>query len=183
MSMTRLFGMRHLHADRRRQAVAHRAEAARRHPPVRFLEPEELRRPHLVLADLGGDVDVPALGRGVQPLDRVLRHDDVGVLPIGEASGAPASGRSRPTTPSAPPCRLLGFSARQTSEHLLEHLRHVADDRDVDVDVLVDRRRVDIDVVFLEPGENASSRPVMRSSKRAPTLIITSQSCMALLAS
>ena len=37
--------------------------------------------------------------------------------------------------------------------------------------------------IFFEPGENASRRPVMRSSKRAPMLIITSQSCMAMLAS
>ena len=31
---------------------------------------------------------------------------------------------------------------------------------------------------FFEPGEKASSRPVMRSSKRAPTAIIRSQSCI-----
>ncbi len=37
--------------------------------------------------------------------------------------------------------------------------------------------------IFFEPGEKASSRPVTRSSKRAPTAIITSQSCMAWLAS
>ena len=37
--------------------------------------------------------------------------------------------------------------------------------------------------IFVEPGENASSRPVMRSSKRAPMQIITSQSCIAQLAS
>ncbi len=37
--------------------------------------------------------------------------------------------------------------------------------------------------IFLEWGEKASSRPVMRSSKRAPRHTITSQSCMAMLAS
>ena len=37
--------------------------------------------------------------------------------------------------------------------------------------------------IFFEPGEKASSRPVMRSSKRAPTQIITSQSCIDMLAS
>lgn len=37
--------------------------------------------------------------------------------------------------------------------------------------------------IFLLPGEKASRRPVTRSSNRAPTQIITSQSCMALLAS
>ena len=37
--------------------------------------------------------------------------------------------------------------------------------------------------IFFEFGENAVSRPVMRSSKRAPMQIITSQSCIAILAS
>ena len=37
--------------------------------------------------------------------------------------------------------------------------------------------------IFFEPGENASVRPVMRSSKRAPTHSMTSQSCIAMLAS
>ena len=49
-----------LHADRGRQAIAHGAEAAGGHPAVRLLELEELGGPHLVLADLGGDVDVLA---------------------------------------------------------------------------------------------------------------------------
>ena len=37
--------------------------------------------------------------------------------------------------------------------------------------------------IFLEFGENALIRPVMRSSKRAPMQIMTSQSCIAILAS
>ena len=37
--------------------------------------------------------------------------------------------------------------------------------------------------IFFEYGEKASSRPVMRSSKRAPMQIIRSQSCIARLAS
>ncbi len=58
-------------------------------------------------------------------------------------------------------------------------MRAVADDRQVDLDVLVDRGRIDVDMDLVEPGENASSRPVMRSSKRAPMQIIRSQSCIA----
>ncbi len=37
--------------------------------------------------------------------------------------------------------------------------------------------------ILRDPGEKAVSSPVMRSSKRAPMLIITSQSCIAWLAS
>ena len=37
--------------------------------------------------------------------------------------------------------------------------------------------------IFFESGEKASTRPVTRSSKRAPTHSMTSQSCMHMLAS
>ena len=37
--------------------------------------------------------------------------------------------------------------------------------------------------IFFEPGEKALSRPVTRSSKREPTAIIRSQSCIAIFAS
>ena len=37
--------------------------------------------------------------------------------------------------------------------------------------------------ILAESGEKASSRPVMRSSKRAPIATIRSQSCIAWLAS
>ena len=98
MSMTSAFGMRDLHADRGRQAVAHGAEPARGHPAVRLLELEELRRPHLVLADLGGDVDVAVLGQLVEPLDRVLRLDDVVRVAGRRATCARATCRSASTS-------------------------------------------------------------------------------------
>ena len=69
--------MRELDADRRRQAVAHGAETAGRHPAVRLLEPVELRRPHLVLAHLRGDVGVAVLGELVKASDGVLRLDEL----------------------------------------------------------------------------------------------------------
>src|SRR6266478_9365433 len=72
--------MRDLDADRRWQTIAHGAEAARGHPAVRLLEAEELRRPHLMLADFGCDVDVAPARRFEQPLDRKLRQDDLVVL-------------------------------------------------------------------------------------------------------
>src|SRR5215207_4238099 len=68
--------MRELHADGCRQSIAHGAETARCHPAVRLLEPEELRRPHLMLADFGGDVDVAIFRELIQTLDGVLRLDD-----------------------------------------------------------------------------------------------------------
>ena len=52
------------------------AEAAGGHPAVGLLELQELRRPHLVLAHLGGEVDVAVPGQLLQALQRVLRLDD-----------------------------------------------------------------------------------------------------------
>ncbi len=58
--------MGQLHTDGGRQAIAHRAESARRHPAVRILEMEVLGGPHLVLADFRGDVGVPLPRQFVQ---------------------------------------------------------------------------------------------------------------------
>ena len=148
MSMTSEFGMRELHADRGRQAVAHGAEPARGHPAVRLLELVELRRPHLVLADFGGDVGVAVLGQLVEPLDRVLRLDDgVGVL-VGERLAR------APLVDLLPPVAerlLVGLRLGRAPQpqHVFEHMRAVADDRHVDLDVLVDRGRIDVDVDLL----------------------------------
>ena len=63
-----------LRADRRRHLEAHRAEAAGGDEAVRLVDPEVLRRPHLVLADAGDVVGVGARGV-VDRLDHVLRQD------------------------------------------------------------------------------------------------------------
>ena len=56
------------------QAEAHRAQAARVDPQARLVEADELRRPHLVLADVGGD-DGLAAGEAVDLRHQVLRLD------------------------------------------------------------------------------------------------------------
>ena len=72
-------GMRDLRADRGREPIAHGAEAAARQPAVRLVELQELRRPHLVLADFRRDVDIAIFDVRLQPLERELRHDHVGL--------------------------------------------------------------------------------------------------------
>ena len=143
--------MRELHADRGRQAIAHGAEAAGRHPAVRLLEAEELRRPHLVLADLGGDVGVAVLGQLVKPLDRVLRLDHIVRRLIRERFAR------APFVDLRPPHlqRLLVWMDRARApqpHHIFEHMRAIADDRHIGLDVLVDRRRIDIDMNLLRAG-------------------------------
>ena len=138
--------VRRLHADGGRQAVAHRAETARRHPAVRLVEVEELRRPHLVLADFGGDVDVLVLRQLVETLDRVLRLDQRFRGRIGEAlAGAPGVD----LLPPRRDVRLLAGLAVPAGGQRLQRLAAVGDDRHVDADVLVDRGRIDIDVDLL----------------------------------
>ena len=88
-------GHRDLGADRRREPEAHRPEAARVEPPARLGEVVVLRRPHLVLADVGGD-DRVALGRLVHRLDHELRLDlGVGRVLVAQRVLLPASSRIR----------------------------------------------------------------------------------------
>jgi hypothetical protein len=69
-------------------------------------------------------------------------------------------------------------------DQLDQHVLHVADDRDVDLDALGDARRVDVDVDDLAlVRAKCLGLPITRSSKRAPTASSTSQFCMVMLAS
>jgi len=158
-------GMGDLDPDRRRQAIAHGAQTARRHPAVRLLEAEELRRPHLVLADFGGDVDVAPARRLEQPLDRELRQDDIVVLFVGQRIARAPFGdlvppgadirllRLRPDTCKRSPSTLAASPMIGISTRMF---------------LLIEDGSISM-WIFFEPGENASIRPVMRSSKRAPT--------------
>ena len=144
-------GMRQLHADRGRQAVAHGAEAARGHPAVGLLELQELRRPHLVLAHFGGDVVVAVLDVVIEPLERVLRLDRLVVLLVGEAVARP------PAVDLAPPrLQRLEIGARLPGlphpDQLLQRVAGIAHDRQIDPHVLVDRAGIDIDVDLLGMG-------------------------------
>jgi hypothetical protein len=59
-----------------------------------------LRRPHLVLADFGGDDRIAVLGQLIQPLDRQLRHDRGLVGRVGQAvAGRQPSIRGLPLDP------------------------------------------------------------------------------------
>ena len=139
--------MRDLHAERGRQAVAHRAEPAGRHPAVGLLEVIMLRRPHLMLADLGGDVGIHILGRRVEPLHRVLRHDHVVVRLVGERVARPPAGDLLPPRIER---LLVGLGGRPPQPHdVLENPADIAQNADIGTHVLVDRRGIDIDMDLL----------------------------------
>ena len=118
--------MRELHAHGSGEAVAHGTEAPGRHPAVRLLELEELRRPHLVLTDFGGDVDVAVAGERVEPLDGVLRLDELVRAAIREALASP------PFIDLLPPCaqrRLVGLDRGRAPQpdHVFQDVRAIAD--------------------------------------------------------
>src|SRR6185437_7631589 len=135
-----------------RQAITHGAEAARSHPMLGLLELEELRGPHLVLADFGGDEDVLAAPRQlIEPLQRVLRLDDLAVVDIGEAVAR------APALDLLPPRRQrleigLPALASEAGDDRLERGAGVADDGHVDAYVLVERGGIDVDVDLLGIG-------------------------------
>jgi hypothetical protein len=78
----------------------------------------------------------------------------------------------------------LGIGRIELGQELDQHVFDVADDRNVHLHALGDRRWVDIDVNDLaRVGAKCFGLPITRSSKRAPMAISTSQCCIAILAS
>ena len=142
-----------------------------------------LRRPHLVLADFGGDVDVAVLGQLIEPLHRVLRLDDRLRTCGRRGSCARASRRSSPTSLRAPACRLRRRGCATGAPCPPAHgAQSPTMPRSTLTFLLIEDGSMSM-WIFFDFGEKASRRPVMRSSKRAPMQIIRSQSCMAMLAS
>jgi hypothetical protein len=97
-----------------------------------------------MLTDVGSD-DRLATSHLIQLLHDVLRHDDALLHPVFHALlGAP------PFDLLPPVGQHLGIRAGiagvEQSEHLLEHIRDIADDRHIDLDAFGDRRRIDVDV-------------------------------------
>src|SRR5947207_660909 len=150
-----------LDAHGRGQAIAHGAQASRRAPPARVLEPVVLRRPHLVLAH-AGDHQGLAVGQVGDLLHHVLRLDDVVAPLVAERLVAlPLRDLVRPLAPRfldgalRVGLRLLANRLHELGEHALA----VAYDRDADLDVLRDGRRVDVDVDDLGVGGEGVHAP------------------------
>jgi hypothetical protein len=80
--MTSLVRAGELRADGRRETEAHGAGAAGGEPVVGFVVLVKLRRPHLVLADVGGD-DRLAAGELIEFVDHLL-HAQAALLLVGE---------------------------------------------------------------------------------------------------
>src|SRR4051812_9648386 len=134
-----------LRAHRGGHRVAHGAEAAGVDPGARVLVLDELRGPHLVLADAGGVHRVRA-DELPDPLDDVLRRQRTVVRPLvtGRVVGAPA-------VRLGPPVGEVGLAAvlelrRHRGDQLADDLLAVAHDRDVGLAVLGDLGRVDVGV-------------------------------------
>jgi hypothetical protein len=179
MSITRLVRVAHLRADRGGQAIAHGAKAARGEPLVRL---EEMKYCAAHIWCWPTSVAMIGLRSFVSSNSRShgkLRHDRGRAGRIGQAlARAPAVDPRLPFGQVLRPALLP-----QASINCSSTAAAIADDRQVDLHDLVDRGAVDIDVDLLELGENASSRPVTRSSNRAPMQMIRSAWFIAMLAS
>jgi len=159
--------------------VAHGAQAARGHPAVgaRRSGRNSLRRPHLVLADLGGDVDGRGRGSAHRAAgSRTCGLDQLRVGGIGEALAGAPSVDLLPTSPPGRPCRSSDCAASTRRSGSFRTEPAIADDADVGAHVLCRSswRRC-------RCGSGASrarrrpAAPVTRSSKRAPIATMTSQ--------
>src|SRR5258706_14186261 len=128
--------VRELNAHGRRQAEDHRPYAPGADPAARLVEFVELRRPHLVLTDIGGDKRI-ALGDLVESLEHELRFDDLAFPVVFQAVlGFPQADLGPPGAEGLL-VRLVAGRLELPGE-LLDHVGHVADDRDVDLYALGD---------------------------------------------
>ena len=139
-----------LRADRGGQAIAHRAKPAARQPAHRPLEPEMLRRPHLMLADLGRDDRVMRLAEFEQASHGMLGHDDVGALDIIEAALRPPAGDVGPPWPVRREGRIA-----ECHEQRLQNFATIARQRDLDGHDLADLAGVDVDMDLACVGREA----------------------------
>ena len=98
-----LIGTGHLRADGGGKAEAHGAESAGVDPEARLVEADQLRGPHLVLADVGSD-DGLAAGEAVDFVHQVLRLDFV------FGAGAIVGMLVLPGADLRPPLRARGFA-------------------------------------------------------------------------
>ena len=143
-------GPRELRADRGRQAKAHGAEAAGVDPQARRVEANELRGPHLMLADVGGN-DGLAAGEPVDLAHHMLRFDFAGGY-FGRERMLGLPGLNLASPFGARRRILLTALRRQFLQNLVqffEHSLHVADDRQIGRAILADFRRIDIHVDHL----------------------------------
>ena len=142
-----LVGTRELRADSRRDSEPHGAETAGTEPETRLVEPDKLRRPHLVLPHVGSDDGLAAgepvdlghqvlrldLGIGRRRLERMLLFPLPYAMPPGPPGGAE---------------RFVGsaLALRQQLVQLDEDAFDIAHDGHVGRAVLADFRGVDIHV-------------------------------------
>ena len=130
--------MRDLHTDGSGRAIAHSAQPAGGHPVIGVFKAQELGGPHLVLADLGTDEPVLAvLGQRLQPFHRVLRFDRLVAAGVGQAfHAAPFIDLSTPAFDMGG----VGLAPARFPDlqHVFQHMGHIADNRDVGLDDLVD---------------------------------------------
>ena len=169
-----LVGPRELRADRRRQPEAHRAEAAGVDPQPRLVEADELRGPHLVLADVGGD-DGLAAGEAVDLGHQVLRLD-LAVGGDGAAADAPPSTRGSAATRRGARRRLLRRRLRRESPPAACSASRARASRrprsgTSGVRFLPISAGSISTWITLACGAKAARRPVTRSSKRTPSAI------------
>ena len=171
-----VIGVRDFGPHRGGQAEAHRAEAAAGHPLARLVEREVLRRPHLVLTDAGADdrlVELTSLFQQlVQPLDRVLRDDQI-LAGFGERQRFGFAPRVDLAEPFGVAATTDEVGVRVVFQHRVDvfecHL-HVAVDRNVREFVLVNLALIDVDVddfaVLGELGQLAGHAVVEAHAER-----------------
>jgi len=138
-------GTGHLRAQCGGESKAHRAEAAGINPEARFVEADQLGRPHLVLPDVRSD-DGLAAGETIDLIHKVLRFDFVfGAGAIVRMLILPPANPGPPTGPGGCLLRFpFGREFLEDDVELLQNAPHVTHDRDIGNAILAHFGGIDI---------------------------------------
>ena len=180
MAQTTVSGHADLGAHRGGHRVAHRAQTAGVEPGARLLVADELRGPHLVLAD--------ARRRRSRRVRRscpirwmtYCGDSDAVVGPVvAQRVGVPPGRRAAPTTRSGPrcPCCPLGRDGGR-SVRSMTSLQSPTIGTSARRFLPISAGSMSAWMIFA-PGAKVASCPVTRSSKRAPSVISRSAFCRA----
>ena len=118
-----------------------------------------------MLANFRCNISIIIFRQRFKPLQRILRFDHLAICGIIKAANFAPSINFRPPGFQGfgicfAPARLPNF------EHILQNMRHIPKDRDIDMDHLVDRGGININMRFCRPGAKGikpASDPVIKS--------------------
>lgn len=133
---------------RRRKKIENGEKEEGSKKKVRMLKEEELRRKNMVMEKIGGDIGVEVNGKLIKKIDGILRNDEVFVRSIGKRIEREKKVDMKKKLGKWMNVR-IEVERKKMEEDIIKKMREIEDDRKIEKKVIVDRRRIDIDMNFI----------------------------------